>query len=269
VAGALGSPKGVIFRSPHQKGDEKWCDPAQIPPATPICGLEREGMCGGMASVAYALLDPLRRRFALAAASVAILACATAASASAGLGDLLSPVLTPCSGQTLTKPFLPWSDAANYGFVTNGGFESGATGWALTGSAGVVAGNESYTVHSSTDGRSLALPPGSSATSPATCTGTLSPTMRFFARNTGAASSTLGVSVLYTDALGLRWNVPIATLSGSASWAPSPVALILANVTALPLLSGGSAQVSFRFTPQGAGGAWQIDDTYLDPYKGS
>jgi hypothetical protein len=219
-----------------------------------------------MASVTYALLDPLRRRIALAAASVAILACAAASSASAGL---LSPLLTPCSGQTLTKPFLPWSDSANYGFVANGGFESGTTGWSLTGSAGEVAGNESYNVHASTDGRSLALPPGSSATSPAACMGTLSPTMRFFARNTGAASSTLRVSVLYTDALGLHWEVPIAALSGSASWAPSPVELILANVTALPLLSGGSTQVSFRFTPQGAGGAWQIDDTYLDPYKGS
>jgi hypothetical protein len=220
-----------------------------------------------MASVTYALLDPLRRRIALTVASVGILVCAAAASsASAGL---LSPLLTPCSGQTLTKPFLPWSDSANYGFVPNGGFESGTTGWTLTGSAGDVAGNESYKVHALTDSRSLALPPGSSATSPGACMGTLSPTMRFFARNTGAASSTLSVSVLYTDALGLRWNVPIATLSGSSSWAPTPVELILANVTALPLLSGGSAQVSFRFTPQGAGGAWQIDDTYLDPYKGS
>jgi hypothetical protein len=177
--------------------------------------------------------------------------------------------LTPCSGQALSKPFLPWSDAANYGFVANGGLETGATGWALTGSAGVVSGNESYSVHASADSRSLALPAGSSATSPAACMGTLSPTMRFFARNTGAASSTLRVNVLYTDALGLRWNLPIATLSGFASWAPSPVVLILANVTALPVLSGGSAQVSFQFTPQGDGGAWQIDDTYLDPYKGS
>jgi hypothetical protein len=93
--------------------------------------------------------------------------------------------------------------------------------------------------------------------------------MRFFARNSGAGSSTLRVDVVYTDALGLRWSVPIATLSGTATWAPSPAALILANVTALPLLSGGAAQVAFRFVPQGTGGAWQIDDVYVDPYKGS
>jgi hypothetical protein len=222
-----------------------------------------------MASTTFALLRPLRTRIVLAAAALAILACAATTSASAGLGGLLSPVLTPCSGQSLSQPFRPWSDSANYAFVTNGGFESGATGWTLSGTAGVVSGNEPFNVHGSTDGKALSLPAGSSATSSPTCVGTLSPTMRFFARNTGAPSSTLRVDVVYTDALGLHWAIPIATLSGSSSWAPSAPALILANVTALPLLSGGAAQVAFRFVPQGSNGGWQIDDTYVDPYKGS
>ena len=222
-------------------------------------------MCREMASLTRELLGPLRQRIALAAVFTAILACVASTTASASVSGLL----TPCAGQTLTQPFLPWSDAANYAFVTNGGFESGAAGWALTGSAGVVAGNESFKVHATTDSHALALPTGSSATTPAACVGTLSPTMRFFARNTGATGSTLRVDVLYTDALGLRWSVPIATLSASSSWAPGPAALILANVTALPLLTGGAAQVSFRFVPQGTGGAWQIDDVYVDPYKGS
>jgi hypothetical protein len=178
-------------------------------------------------------------------------------------------VLTPCSGQALSQPFLRWSDSANYSSVANGGFESGATYWALIGSAGVVSGNESYYIHAAADSRSLALPAGSSATSPQACVGTLSPTMRFFAQNTGEASSALRVDVLYTDALGLHWAVPIATLAGFSSWSPSRAELILANLTALPLLSGGAAQVSFRFTPEGAGGAWQIDEIYVDPYKGS
>jgi hypothetical protein len=222
-----------------------------------------------MASTTSELLGPLRTRIALAATALAILACTATSSASAGLGGLLSPILTPCSGQSLSQPFRPWSDWANYAFVANGGFESGSTGWTLSGSAGVVDGNEPFNVHASTDGHALSLPAGSSATSAASCVGTLSPTMRFFARNTGAPSATLRVDVLYTDALGLRWAVPIATLSGSSNWAPSAPALILANVTALPLLSGGAAQVAFRFVPQGADGAWQIDDTYVDPYKGS
>ncbi len=37
-------------------------------------------------------------------------------------------------------------------------------------------------------------------------------------------------------------------------------------VTAATLLA---CQVSFRFVPVGADGAWQIDDVYVDPYKGS
>jgi len=38
------------------------------------------------------------------------------------------------------------------------------------------------------------------------------------------------------------------------------------TVTASTLLA---CQVSFRFVPLGAAGAWQIDDVYVDPYKGS
>ncbi len=222
-----------------------------------------------MASLTFGLLGPVRRRCALAVTAATLFACGAAATATAGLGGLLSPVLPPCSGAALSQPFLPWSDSANYSLVGNGGFESGAAGWTLAGVAAAAAGNESFDVRSATDGRSLTLPAGSSATSPATCVGTLSPTLRFFARNTGAAGSALRVDVLYTDALGLRWAVPIATLAGSTDWAPSPATLILANVTALPLLSGGAAQVSFRFVPLGAAGAWQIDDVYVDPYKGS
>ncbi|MGH3102615.1 MAG: hypothetical protein ACRDN6_00760, partial [Gaiellaceae bacterium] len=43
---------------------------------------------------------------------------ATAAPASAGLG-------VACPDPT-SKPFLPWNDGANYAYVPNGGFESGA-----------------------------------------------------------------------------------------------------------------------------------------------
>jgi hypothetical protein len=222
-----------------------------------------------MASSTTVVHGSLRARIGLAATVLAAVACATTTSASAGLGGLLSPVLAPCSGQALSHPFGRWSDSANYALVANGGAENGAAGWTLTGSASVVAGNEAFNANAATDAHAFSLPDGSSATTPAACVGTLSPTMRFFMRNTGATSSTLRVDVVYTDAFGLRWTIPIATVTGSASWAPSPVALILANVTALPLLTGGSAQVSFRFVPQGSGGAWQIDDVYVDPYKGS
>lgn len=185
--------------------------------------------------------------------------------ASAGL---VSPVLDPCPG-AVDQPFRPWADSAYYGLAPNGGLESGSAGWALTGGAQAVAGNESYAVGGSTDRTSLALPAGSTGTTSSACVGTLSPTIRFFVRNTGDPAARLRLDILYTDALGLRWSVPVAGFAGTSRWQPTPITLILANVTSLPLVTGGQAQVAFRLTAVGAGGAFQVDDLYVDPYKGS
>ena len=201
----------------------------------------------------------------LVTALVALCALGAAGSASAGS---LDPILDPCGG-TLTQPFLPWLDPASYAFAPNGGLEGPLTGWSTTGSARVVAGNESYAVHGAGDAFSLSLPPGSSATTPPICIGTLSPTARLFVRNIGAPLSTVRVDLLYTTALGLRGSAPVGVLTGSSSWQPTLPLPVLANVLGLPLLNGGKTDISLRFTAQGAGGAWQIDDLYVDPYKGT
>ena len=57
-----------------------------------------------------------------------------AAPASAGLG-------LACPSATST-PFAGWKDYANYAFAPDGGFESGGSGWALSGGARAVSGNE-------------------------------------------------------------------------------------------------------------------------------
>jgi hypothetical protein len=55
-------------------------------------------------------------------------------------------------------------------------------------------------------------------------------------------------------------------VSGNGAWAPSPrLELALCNVTSLL----GTKAVAFRFTPVGRGAAYQIDDVYLDPWKGT
>jgi hypothetical protein len=43
---------------------------------------------------------------------------------------------------------------------------------------------------------------------------------------------------------------------------------LLANLTALPIVNDGTAQVELRFRPVGSGGDWRIDDVYVDPWKG-
>jgi hypothetical protein len=185
--------------------------------------------------------------------------------ASAGLGD---GILSPCDDPS-SQPFLPWLDSAGYALMPDGGFEGGASGWTLAGGASVVSENEPFYVRDAGDGSSLALPSGASALSDTACIGLFSPTMRFFARNTGSSSSTLHVDAVYTDLFGQSRSLPIATLSAGADWQPTPPVLILANVAALPMRNGGAAQVAFRFSADGTDGSWQIDDVYVDPYKGT
>jgi len=51
--------------------------------------------------------------------------------------------------------------------------------WSMTGGAAIANGNEFYYVGGSEDSRSLSLPAGASATSPAICVG---PTIRSFVK---------------------------------------------------------------------------------------
>jgi hypothetical protein len=186
--------------------------------------------------------------------------CALAAAIAAPIASS-SPAALFCPGQTTVHPFAPWGDSASYVMVPNGSLETTA-GWTLTGGAALSTGNETFKVNSASDSHSLSLPTGSSATSPGLCVTLLHPTLRFFATNTGSSKSTLKVEAS-TTVLGLRLTLPIGSLTSGATWQPTPVLLFLEN-----LLAPVSGQVSFRFTPVGAGGNWRIDDVYVDPFKG-
>jgi hypothetical protein len=176
-----------------------------------------------------------------------------AAPASAGLG-------LACPSPTST-PFATWSDYANYAFVPDGGFESGGSGWGLSGGARAVAGNESFYVHSKLDKTSLSLPVGASATSPGMCISLLSSKMRFVAR--GDSGSKVKVQIVYRGLLSSVLGIlDGGTYTVGGGWKPSPQIGMLGGL--LPLLT---SSVSFRFTA--VGGAAAIDDVYLDPMKSS
>jgi len=175
------------------------------------------------------------------------------APASAGLG-------LACPSATST-PFAAWKDYANYAFAPDGGFESGGSGWSLSGGARAVSGNESYYVHSRTDKTSMSLPKGASATSPGMCISLLSSKMRFLVR--GDAGSSVKVQVVYRGLLSSVLGIfDGGTISAGSTWKPSPALGMLGGV--LPLLT---TSVSFRFTA--VNGAAAIDDVYLDPMKSS
>jgi hypothetical protein len=195
-----------------------------------------------------------------AASSLALLG-AIAPAAHAGL---LSLATGPC-GQTESQPFAKWGDQNAYVLVPGGTFEAGTPSWMLSGGAKIVSGNESYNV-SGRGWHSLSLPAGSSATSPAACTGIDHPSARLFVRNTGSSSSRLNVWATYPLLLGMPYTAYLGQISASSSWQPSsPVVLGLLNNT-IGSLTLGESTVSFTFAPADRSGQWQIDDVYLDPF---
>jgi hypothetical protein len=168
-----------------------------------------------------------------------------------------------------TQAFRMWNDPAYYAFLPNGGFEQGTTGWTVSGAAKVVYGNETFYVHSKNDRYSLSLPAGSSATSPHMCISLLNSKMRFFNVNTGTnKNARLKVQVLYHGGVGGLLSIvtkllgisDVGYVTAGGTWQPStPVGMLSGT---LPLLT---SSVQFRFTPIDSGGAWKIDDVYLDP----
>jgi hypothetical protein len=194
---------------------------------------------------------------------VAIIAAITISStAKAGLGAQTGTA-SYCD-PTSSKAFSRWGDLSNYARLYNNGFESGSTAWILSGGAKVVSGNEPFYITGNThDSHSLLLPAGSSAYSGTVCFKLGDWHMRFMMRRNSSAGS-LRVQVVVPGLLGLLTVLDAGTVTGSGSWAPSPrMALLLSNVLNLV----GTRAVAFRFTPQGAGTSYQIDDAYLDPWK--
>ena len=93
------------------------------------------------------------------------------------------------------------------------------------------------------------------------CVGLDEPTLRYFARKNSGLLSTLTVSVQVQLQLGVWVTLPIGVDLGGA-WHPSLPILVVANL--LPLLPPDQTAVRFMFAPL-LGGAWQIDDVYVDP----
>jgi hypothetical protein len=175
---------------------------------------------------------------------------------------------TPCEGRTVEQPFKRWLDPFRYVLAPNGGLESGAAQWTLTGGARVENGNETFYVGGKSDSKSLYLPSGSSATTRPMCVQLLHPTMRYFAKNRGVpVLSTLLVEALIENPLnGKVLTLPAGVHTGGGSWHPSLPALVVADFLSI-LGDDAELAVAFRFKPIGIGAKWQIDDVYVDPFR--
>jgi hypothetical protein len=183
------------------------------------------------------------------AAAVALGFGATSAKASLVFGG-------SCPGAT--QAFKQFGDARYYTFGTNGGMESGTTGWTVSSGASVVRGNESLFVHSASDSKSLSLTRGASALTPSMCMGTTSTVVRFFVKG----DANVRVDVVERNLLGLVVGILNATtVDGTSAWQPSPAVL---NLDSLQGLLGVSS-VQLRFTAMD--GSASVDDVYVDPWS--
>jgi hypothetical protein len=184
------------------------------------------------------------------AAAIAILAVPAVASAA-------------CPSTPTTKAFQAFGDSANYSLAPNGAFETGTSGWTLSG-ASTATGNESYKVHGAADTKSLVINPTGTAVSPAFCVSVDHPTFRFFLRRTSGTWGSLGVRLRWRDATGHTNDTTVASIDQPGAWKPTqPLQL----ASTLPLWqSGQTLSVQIVFDPEDFGGAFAIDDVYIDPY---
>jgi hypothetical protein len=172
------------------------------------------------------------------------------------------PIAADCGNPAGATVFSQFRDRRHYWLAPDGGFEGGAAGWTLDG-ASVVDGNESFTVGGAGDSKSLALPAGSTATSPEFCLDKGHPKFRFFARRTsGGRKARLRVFIEYVNGKGHKATRRAGKLRAGEAWKPTKkLAFAVGRARARRSATG---QVRLKFKPLGAAD-WQIDDVYIDP----
>lgn len=160
--------------------------------------------------------------------------------------------------EPLDTVFAAYGDSALYALAPDGGFETGATGWTLTGDATVVADDANH-LNRGPDAHALQLGPGAVAVSPAFCITKDFRTARMFTRlaSDGRANRTLVAEVV--SARGTKYMGRVAP---SATW--QPTAPLRMGVGMLGLRRGEHAMVQIRLSVVG-NAQWQVDDLYIDP----
>ena len=171
-----------------------------------------------------------------------------------------------CQSTPTTKAFQAFGDSNDYSLVPNGGFESGAGGWSLSG-ARVAAGNESWSVRGAERlevaghrrGRHRRLADGVRRPQPPDL-----PLLRAaHQRELGRAQP---CSVRWQDHVGTHQRDRRRPLDAPSAppGRPSPRST---SPGLLPLWNDDQDySVQLVFDPENYGGSWAIDDVYVDPY---
>lgn len=191
------------------------------------------------------------------------LTAASESSAATKGGGLLGGLLGSNCPTRGSQVFANWNDLRSYFLAPNGGLESGSIGWSLSGGASVVYGNQPFFASGS---RALALPSGSTATSPVMCLGPKNVSIRMFGADVGGTDSGLHVRVLWYGLLNtLLGSSDYDTFAPGSGWAPTSNVQSTGGMNVLlPIL--GSTSARLQLSPIGSVSNWRIDDVYIDPW---
>jgi hypothetical protein len=192
----------------------------------------------------------MRRLTSLILLAGTLVLAATAGTTSARAG------LLPSCGST-SQVFRPWSDLSPYYLASNGGFESGTTGWALAGAASVTSGNDPYDL-SGAGSHALKLGTGASA-STTVCYGLTYPAIRFVAAGVGGPA-TVHVRIVAHSLLGVLSVLDGGTFTVAAGWQAAPKLSTLFSAVAAPL---GTSRMEIKISVDS--GSAYVDDLYVDP----
>ena len=204
-------------------------------------------------------------RLALTVATATVALALPGVGQAALLGDALPGLLSPAEDNpecdtNAYQAFKRFGDYDYYVLAPGGAFE-GEPDWERKKGAKIVAGNEPFYVHDTSDSHSLLLPDGASATSPAMCFDFADWHLRFFARD-GGSGGRVQVKIVVKSLLGTVSVLDGGTVDPKSDWRPSPrVSLLLTNLGGLL----ATDSIHLRFTA--SGGRVQVDDVYLDPWK--
>ena len=171
---------------------------------------------------------------------------------------------TVCVTPKFSQIFLPWKDSALYTLSPGGSFETGARRLgAERRRQASSAGNEPFFVGGAGHRSSLSVPAGGARGQRADVHRphvSVVPVLR--PQRGRDARRDLQVEVLWQESGRTRTSMAQLDKKAGAPGRRSSRCRLPSGA----LSTGRLEPVTFRFTAVGAGGAWQIDDLYVDPY---
>ena len=189
---------------------------------------------------------------------IAGLAALAAAIATAVGTTTAGATSSSCPARTMKTAFSSFGDTSQYFLAPNGGFESGTSGWTVGGGAAVVAGNETSYLNSKSDARSIKLPANGWVQTGQICTNPNDQTIRLMVKG---VSGQLKVDATILSGGNIRtWSSQVDA-NGSSGWRASQIIQFALGNQYL-----GATTIQLKFTALST--TWQIDDLYIDPFKG-